>query len=159
MYDSFLTAAFVRNPWSWLAALYNAVRTSEGHRDQKRVADMSFAEYLDWEIARNRRSLLRHVADRDGRIMVDFLGRFENLHEDFVRLCRIIGIGPQELPHASTQRPHADYREYYDDATRWKVAEHWARDIETFGYEFDGVTPAGREMRLGRKDLRRGAIR
>jgi hypothetical protein len=98
-----------------------------------------FPEYVDWEIRRNKRSISRFVTDPDGRLMVDFIGRFENLHNDFNRLCLTIGIAPMELLHAKTQRPHADYRSYYTDETREKVARHWKRDIEAFGYDFDGL--------------------
>jgi hypothetical protein len=145
LFDDYLTAAFVRNPFSWIVALYNAIEKSNGHRYQARVAGMSgFPKYVDWEIRRNKRSISRFVTDPDGRLMVDFIGRFENLHEDFSRLCQTIGLAPIELPHAATRRPHADYRSYYNDETREKVAHHWKQDIEAFGYNFDGLADPAR---------------
>jgi hypothetical protein len=100
---------------------------------------MSFAQYVDWEIARHKRSLSAYMTDKDGSIMVDFVGRFENLHLDFERLCALFGLPALELLHAKTLRPHEDYRSYYDDATREKVARHWKADIDRFGYTFDGL--------------------
>ena len=32
-----------------------------------------------------------------------------------------------------------DYRDFYDDSTRSRVATHWARDLDLFGYDFDGL--------------------
>lgn len=140
VFEAYLSAAFVRNPYSWLVALYNAIQKSEGHRHQRRVAGMSgFPEFVEWEIRRNKRFISRYVTDAEGRLMVDFIGRFENLHVDFDRLRRAIGLDPIELPHAQTRRPHADYRTYYTDAIREKVARHWKTDIESFGYDFDGL--------------------
>ncbi len=140
LFDAYFSAAFIRNPYSWLVALYNAIQTSEGHRYQKRIARMSgFPEYIDWEIRRHKRSQSAFVTDRQGRLMVDFIGRFETLQDDFQKLCAEIGLTPPPLPHAATRRPHADYRTYYDDATREKVARHWRFDIESFGYDFDGL--------------------
>ena len=140
MYDSFFTAAFVRNPYSWLVSIYNMLLQSKSHRHRKPVIAMSgFSEYIDWEIRRNKRSLYRFVCDSKGELIVDFVGRFEKLKDDYELLCERIGIDAETLGVARTARRHADYRSYYDDATREKVALHWARDIELFGYNFEGV--------------------
>jgi len=32
---------------------------------------------------------------------------------------------------------HKDFRDYYDSETIDKVAKHWRKDIELFGYDFD----------------------
>ena len=66
------------------------------------------------------------------------IGKLENIDEDLATVCARIGVEHEPLGRVGS-RPHADYRSYYDDATRDKVARHWARDIELFGYEFEGV--------------------
>ena len=152
LYDAYLSAAFVRNPWSWLPALYNAIMKSEGHRHRQRVLRMSgFSDFVDWQVSRGQRTIENYVIDDEGRVMVDFVGRFENLRGDFAELCRRIGVGDLILPHARTRRDHPDYREYYDSATRDKVGEYWKGDIERFGYEFDGVRSDRQGFFLGRK--------
>jgi len=139
IFDEFLKFAFVRNPYSWLASLYEARRRGPSHRHHKIVAGMkNFSEYIDWEISKANRYQYRQLADKKENLLVDFLGRYERLTEDHQRICRLFGVQASELPHLNPASKK-DYRQYYDHETKEKVARHWARDFEIFGYNFDGL--------------------
>lgn len=136
IWDGYYKFAFVRNPWDWLVSLYFRIRGTPSHRHHERVMALpGFSEYLDFEIERNVRFQSDLVADRNDKLLVDFLGRHETFAADFAQVCKHLDL-TVELPHTG-QRPHKPFQEYYDEACREKVARHWARDIELFDYTFD----------------------
>lgn len=138
LWEAYFKFAFVRNPWSWLVSVWMRLRTTESHRHHAAVAPLDFPAYVDWEVGRNQRHQHAFVCDDEGRLIVDFVGRLESLRRDFDQVCRRIGVTGVKLPHeGARKREHSDYRAYYDDDLRQKVARHWARDVELFGYGFD----------------------
>lgn len=148
VYDQMVSAAFVRNPYSWLVSLYCKIHGEPKHRHYKHAVEKNFSAFIDWEIKRNRRSQYALVCDKQGRIIVDFLGRLENIQNDFQRLCDLLNLEPPPLPHAFA-RTQGNWRDYYNDAIREKVATHWKTDLDLFGYDFDGVlSPDTLEQRV-----------
>ncbi|MDC0948422.1 sulfotransferase family 2 domain-containing protein [Gammaproteobacteria bacterium] len=135
-FDSYYKFSIVRNPWDWLVSMYAFIVGFAEHHNHQRISAMSFAEYVDYEIAKNKRRPITLVADANHHLLVDRLGRFESLAEDFADICQTIGLQEMTLPHANRSE-HRDYIEYYDPRTRQRVAEHWAPEIEVFGYSFD----------------------
>lgn len=140
-FESHFSFAFVRNPWDWMVSLFEYLRRTDSHRHSASVRRMTFAEYVDFEIARGRRSQSEFVVDRRGRVIVDFIGRFERLEADFARVCRVLGMRAA-LPHANGSSHHRpDYRAYYThDALIERVGVFLRADVERFGYQFDGAT-------------------
>lgn len=66
----------------------------------------------------------------------DFILRYEQLPEDFSRLCDILGLTKKSLPllNQGNRRPYPDY---YDSELIQIVGERFREDIELFGYEFN----------------------
>jgi hypothetical protein len=74
------------------------------------------------------------VYDMDDRQIVDFVGRYETLQADFDRVMRHLKLD-LALPHLNRTR-HEEYRSYYSDEARDRVAQLWALDIRNFSYVF-----------------------
>ncbi|MCU0835018.1 MAG: sulfotransferase family protein [Chromatiaceae bacterium] len=144
-FDQLFKFAFVRNPWDLQVSSFHHIRRERpqylgGHED--------FEGFLRWKLDPERpyqyhvdTSIERqsdYLIDLHGAVVVDFIGRYERLGEDFATVCQRIGIAPRALPHErrATDRKK-DYRGYYTDETAELVARHFARDIELLGYGFD----------------------
>jgi hypothetical protein len=144
-YDSLFKFAFVRNPWDLQVSSFHHIRRERPHYLQ---GHDDFESFLRWKLDPSRpyqyhidTSIERqsdYVIDLHGSLIVDFVGRYERLQDDFAEACRRIGIGTPELPHRrqATDRER-DYRPYYSDETAELVAAHFRPDIERFGYGFD----------------------
>jgi hypothetical protein len=81
------------------------------------------------------RNQIDYLTDDSGTLIVDFVGRFERLQEDFDEISRRLGRTPVALPRTNASR-HAAYTECYTPATAEIVAKRYARDIAQFGYRF-----------------------
>ena len=134
-YNEYFTFAFVRNPWDWRVSLYKYICKSKHHPCHKLYKEYKdFADYIKNTKYVNTRLQFEYISDNN-EVIIDYVGRFENLQEDFNIICDKIGIPQQQLPHKNPTK-HKHYTEYYDDETRQIVAERYAKDIEYFGYEF-----------------------
>lgn len=136
IFDNYFKFAFVRNPWDWQVSQYHYILSHPFHPQHRKVRSLrSFAEYLEWHIENDKMSQKSFVTDARGNLIVDYLGRFETLREDFASICQRIGIDCP-LPHKNPST-HNDYRFYYDERTANLVAQEFRDDIEFFGYRFD----------------------
>jgi len=138
LYSRLFKFAFVRNPWDRLVSRYSYLLRSADHPRHKFVKDMGgFDEYLEWEIRRGKMSQHHYVCGTRGEWLVDFIGYYERLQEDFLKVC--VRLKVEARLRQANSSSHRDYKTYYTSATREQVARHFQRDIELFGYEFDGL--------------------
>jgi hypothetical protein len=153
-FQTFYKFAFVRNPWDRIYSQYRF----QHHIMVEKVPQMfefakcSFREWLlkcaesynrpdQFLFGTHREIFEHHLTNQldwvtlDGKIATDFLGRFENLDQDFAKVCSDLGV-QLDLPRDNTSPPSNGYRDAYDEETRDLVRQWHARDIEHFGYRF-----------------------
>lgn len=68
----------------------------------------------------------------DGILEVDFLGRFENLKEDWKKVCEKIDYD-FELPHENKSK-HEGYNKFYTPETIRIINRLYSEDFDNFGY-------------------------
>lgn len=151
------SCGFVRNPWarmvSWfsmVAGVYanlearNELTVRKFERFPKAWTQLEpFAQDFDKfvleaprSIPRIGRSQLRALTTCGGR-RVDFVGRTENFDFDLNLIRDRLGLPPLECAPQKNVSRHGHYTGYYTDLTRRAVEEHYADDIEAFGFTFD----------------------
>ena len=134
--------SIVRNPWDKVVShFHHRVKTNQtglgdNPIDFKEWVKLSYGEQnpkyynkpkffmpqIDW------------LTDSKGKISVDFIGRFENLENDFQLICKKIGTtAVLPLVNKSERR---EYHHYYDDATKEIVGKWFEKDIDYFNYNF-----------------------
>tara|TARA_B100001094_G_C18187366_1_gene804721 strand:- start:3500 stop:4141 length:642 start_codon:yes stop_codon:yes gene_type:complete len=144
--NTYFTFIFVRNPWDRLVSYYkSSFQCETGYFSKKyqisNPSEIEFSHFIKLVTDKENLNLNKHWRPQS-RICdlckLDFIGRFENIQEDFNIVCDKIGIPQQQLPHTNkSKHKRKHYTEYYDDETREIVAEKYAKDIEYFGYEFE----------------------
>ena len=158
--------AFVRNPWDRLASWYSMIDRARlkvaagtaapgteeqmkknnlwryalrcGHTFDEFVRNCTERQWMDncyYSFAFNQ---LRYLTDRNGELLVDFVGRFENFAQDLSHVFDRLGLDAAqlEIPHRNISA-HGHYSEMYTPETREIVRKRFRKDIEFFGYEFE----------------------
>ena len=129
--SDYFSFAFVRNPFETVVSAWNSEKFKY------------FDEFVDHEIYTGieiaaRWTQFKYLTDDDGKIMVDYVGRYETLSENFYEVVGMIGIPLMILPkrNVTKNKVHDSYREYYSPVSRHLVERKYKKDLEFFGYEF-----------------------
>ena len=158
-YPHYYKFTVVRNPWDKMVSFYHSwVKSSKwdwGWGSGNKLTFIEFIKIIDgfsnerqMELWPERKyyphksgtmrmsNQLDWLIDSKNEIPLDYICRFENLQEDFNKVCDDIGFPKTELPYYNKSK-HLHYSTYYDDETRDIVARRFSKDIEYFGYRFN----------------------
>ena len=98
--------SFVRNPWDKVLSHYNyRVATNQTEMGDRHISfrDWVLRAYGDndpryYDQPRMFMPQCAWLTDEFGEVIVNFVGRFESLEDDFARICERLGVHPT-LPH------------------------------------------------------------
>ena len=139
IFDSYFKFAFVRNPWDWLVSLYYFFRQNKRDPRHDKAMAISFPDFVEWQIEEQIQRQLDFITDTAGNIIVDFIGKYETLNQDYEYVIHKLSIDAPSLPrmNVSNARKNRDYRRFYTDAAYEMVLNYFQDDIKTFNYSFD----------------------
>jgi hypothetical protein len=133
-YQKYYKFAFCRNPYSLNVSLFFYIRSYPQHHLYKAVAKLSFESFCRWRVRRGPILQKDMVTDNGGRVIADFIGRYESLERDFSDVLRQLDIRSTKLPRLNDS-PHDDYRVYYSDECASLIRDAYAEDFTFFNYD------------------------
>lgn len=137
-YKSYFKFTFVRNPWARAYSWYRGVMRDPVMLELSGLKNtIPFDEFLKLRAGKGlMRPQLYWIINCKGQIAMDFIGRFENLTEDFKQVCNILNIPNRSLPH-KLKGNNTDYRNAYSKYSKKLIADIYKEDIDYFEYSFD----------------------
>jgi len=146
-YSEFFTFTIVRNPWDRLYSAYKFLEKGGINIHDKNAFETHLSTYKDfedfvlkglnekiiWEIM-HFIPQYEFVCDKNGKIIVDYLVRFESLQEDIAGLSKKINLEVVMDHHNYNKKK--DYREAYTKEMIEKVHHIYQKDIDVFEYSF-----------------------
>lgn len=141
------TFSFIRNPWDRVYSAYKFLEKGGVNIHDRNAFDMYLSRYDNFEdfimngLSKGLLNKINHlrpqsdfICNKNGDVLVDFLGRFETIGDDLSQLESHLEISIK-LDHHN-MNPKASYMQIYTEEMISKVKQVYNRDINIFGYDF-----------------------
>jgi hypothetical protein len=177
IWDRYFKFAFVRNPFARTVSLYtymnrvvqrHASRSSAARRNpppltlalaQAFVTSGDFSQFIrhdKFRKARGAQPQYHFLADEQQRLIVDYVGKVENLEADFAHVASRIYPGKLALWRQNVSQKAGDLKDYYrDEEDVAVVREIYEVDFTNFGYDTELPLPQGSAGQQARLPLRK----
>jgi hypothetical protein len=120
--------SFVRNPYTRIISLYKFLKR------YKHLTFLGFCQYLNVNKQVNINQYKYLTLQNE--IPLDFVGRYENIKEDFDYVCEEIGIPERYIDLGFEHKQDLiNYKDYYCDESKKIIDEIFDMDFKTFDYK------------------------
>tara|TARA_B100002019_G_C21250449_1_gene590837 strand:- start:69 stop:2060 length:1992 start_codon:yes stop_codon:yes gene_type:complete len=135
VWQNYFKFAFVRNPWDRMVSCWK-------NRGKKFKSFPEFLSAYPYE-SKNHNLIwhtlpqLTHLSNLDGEIMVDYIGKFENLQEEFDTALNELNLPSITLPKLNSSS-HDHYSNYYETSEQIDfIYRIYQQEIDMFGYKYE----------------------
>lgn len=139
IWDNYTTFCVVRNPFDKFISSY-FYHTSKEYtgvlfRKNKNLHNLNLDEYFSQVYQKKMKAQINYITHPKSKKPIDYILRFENLEHDFNNFCKENNINAK-LPHKNKSNRNRDYRQYYSEQLKDKIAKFSQQDLQYFGYKW-----------------------
>ena len=129
--------AFVRNPYDRLLSFHSAV-WQHPNNGLRNIVPSHFPSFvfslLTEEYKTAHLKLQSDFLCVDDKVVMDFVGRFETIQQDWKVVCKQIGVPSDTLRHLNATE-HSPWEICYTDDMRCVVYQFYKKDFTLFNYK------------------------
>ncbi len=157
IWNEYFKFAFVRNPYEIAVSRYFWERRGKGNVEACSVED--FRRWVKFDLLNKDYDWLHKYISINDNIELDYIGRYENLSEDYNYICDRLDLPKDKLPvKKGGYRDKEHYSYYYDDETKDIVSNFFKTDIRLFGYDFNSEFSVRRIKPIITRDMLSGDL-
>ena len=148
-FNKYYKFTFVRNPWDKIFSCYRFLKkggTTPYHSKWKDQVLNSYPDFNSfvkgWVNKKNIYSFSHFLPQfwfltfYDFNLQVDFIGKFENLNEDFLKITNKLNINSDLLHLNKSDNIRKMYFDYYNQESIDIIADLYKEDIDLFKYDY-----------------------
>jgi len=141
-WDEYFKFGFMRNPWDlhvsqycyWMQTLTKSNTSEENLKFIEKYKNKPAYEFIKSKAKFDFTN--DFLCDNKRNVIVDFIGKFENLNEDFQKIQDKIGVSGYSLPILNESKRIKDYQVYYDDEAIEQIKKSFYKTISLGNYTF-----------------------
>ena len=151
VFKSYFKFTFSRNPWDRVFSAYNFLKKGGFDEIDKEWAETNLKEFdtfdkfvCEWintdNINTKNHFVPQHkyICNPRGKVIIDFIGRFENISSDFKKITGTLGIDlPLKHDNKTDTLKNNRYTEHYTTRSEKIISEVYKEDINLLGYRFN----------------------